>query len=224
MAPMRMHNWLPAAAARSNAVARRNRAQRGARRCATFPPPPRQAARSHDQRAPRRRLPIRARPKCGSSYYKRHGKTLPWRHDHPTPPRGRNAAERFDPLGQFILLSELALDLPGDLPDALSDLERAPEDRKEIVYACCDQMRGSDSAKAGYGESYLLITILAAVLGGTSPAGGFDRVAGLVLSLAILQILASGLNLLRVSGYLTIAIWGATILAVAAVRRRLIRP
>ena len=73
-----------------------------------------------------------------------------------------------------------------------------------------------NSAKAGYGESYLLITILAAVLGGTSPTGGFGRVAGLVFALAILQVISSGLNLLRVSPFLTIALWGATILAVMA--------
>jgi len=76
-----------------------------------------------------------------------------------------------------------------------------------------------NSAKAGYGESYLLITILAAVLGGTSPTGGFGRVAGLVLSLAILQIISSGLNQLRVSPFLTIAMWGAIILLVMALNR-----
>jgi simple sugar transport system permease protein len=71
-----------------------------------------------------------------------------------------------------------------------------------------------NSAKAGYGESYLLVTILAAVLGGTSAYGGFGRVSGLVLALMILQVISSGLNLLRVNPFLTIAIWGATILAV----------
>jgi len=74
-----------------------------------------------------------------------------------------------------------------------------------------------NSAKAGYGESYLLITILAAVLGGTSATGGFGRVSGLVLALMILQVISSGLNLLRVSSFLAIAIWGVTILVVMAV-------
>jgi len=74
-----------------------------------------------------------------------------------------------------------------------------------------------NSAKAGYGESYLLITILAAVLGGTRATGGFGRVSGLVLALMILQVISSGLNLLRVSSFLAIAIWGATILVVMAV-------
>ncbi len=73
-----------------------------------------------------------------------------------------------------------------------------------------------NSAKADYGESYLLITILVAVLGGTSPTGGFGRVSGLVLAVLILQVISSGLNLLRVNAFLTIAVWGATILAVMA--------
>lgn len=65
-----------------------------------------------------------------------------------------------------------------------------------------------NSAKAGYGESYLLVTILAAVLGGIKSEGGFGQVKGLVLSLAILQIMSVGLNLIGVSAFLTIAFWG----------------
>lgn len=65
-----------------------------------------------------------------------------------------------------------------------------------------------NSAKAGYGESYLLVTILAAVLGGVKSEGGFGKVKGLVLSLVILQIMSNGLNLLGVSAFLTVAFWG----------------
>ena len=75
-----------------------------------------------------------------------------------------------------------------------------------------------NSAKAGYGASYLLVTVLAAVLGGVSVTGGFGKVSGLVLALAILQMISSGLNLLRVSTYLTVAIWGGTLLLVMALR------
>ena len=67
-----------------------------------------------------------------------------------------------------------------------------------------------NSASAGYAESYLLITILAAVLGGVDPFGGFGRVLGLVLSLILLQLISTGFNLLGFSPYLTAAIWGAT--------------
>jgi simple sugar transport system permease protein len=74
-----------------------------------------------------------------------------------------------------------------------------------------------NSVATGYGSSYLLITILASVLGGTSTIGGFGRISGLVLALFILQIISSGLNLLRVSAFLTTAIWGFTIILVMVI-------
>ena len=74
-----------------------------------------------------------------------------------------------------------------------------------------------NSAKADYGESYLLLTVQASVLGGISAAGGFGRVSGLVIALIILQMVSSGLNLLRVSNFLTIAIWGMILILVMAV-------
>jgi len=80
-----------------------------------------------------------------------------------------------------------------------------------------------NSARAGYAESYLLITILAAVLGGVDPNGGFGKVLGLFLSLVLLQIISTGFNLLGFSPHLTEAIWGATMIlaiAIALVRDR----
>ena len=74
-----------------------------------------------------------------------------------------------------------------------------------------------NSAKAGYGASYLLVTILVSVLGGTSATGGFGKVSGLVLALIILQFVSSGLNLLRISSFLTITIWGLIIILVMIV-------
>ena len=71
-----------------------------------------------------------------------------------------------------------------------------------------------NSASADYAQSYLLVTILAAVLGGVDPFGGFGTVTGLMIALAILQLLSSGLNQFGVSTYLTVAIWGATLILV----------
>jgi simple sugar transport system permease protein len=73
-----------------------------------------------------------------------------------------------------------------------------------------------NSARADYSESYLLITILAAVLGGIDPFGGAGKVAGLILALAILQFISSAFNLLGFSPHLTLAIWGCILLAAAA--------
>jgi simple sugar transport system permease protein len=79
-----------------------------------------------------------------------------------------------------------------------------------------------NSARAGYAESYLLITILAAVLGGVDPFGGFGRVRGVILSLLLLQVIATGFNLLGFSPRLTEAIWGATmVFALVLARLRL---
>ena len=73
-----------------------------------------------------------------------------------------------------------------------------------------------NSAKAGTGDSYLLLTILAAVLGGIDPSGGCGRTTSLILALLVLQVIASGFNLLEVSAYLTLVTWGAVLLAVIA--------
>jgi simple sugar transport system permease protein len=71
-----------------------------------------------------------------------------------------------------------------------------------------------NSASADYAQSYLLVTILAAVLGGVDPFGGFGTVSGLIIALAILQVISSGLNQFGLSNYLTVAIWGGTLIGV----------
>jgi simple sugar transport system permease protein len=80
--------------------------------------------------------------------------------------------------------------------------------------AACIMMSRFNSAKADYGESYLLMTVLASVLGGVSASGGFGKVSGLVIALVILQVVSNGLNLLRVNNFLTIAIWGGILIIV----------
>lgn len=81
-----------------------------------------------------------------------------------------------------------------------------------------------NSANASYGESYLLVTILAAVLGGINPMGGFGKVGGLVLALVLLQVISSAFNLLNFSQFLTLAIWGGILIGVTgltALKQRL---
>lgn len=76
-----------------------------------------------------------------------------------------------------------------------------------------------NSANARSGSSLLLLTILISVLGGTDPNGGFGRVIGLPLALFILQLLTSGLNLIGVTQFITLALWGVLLIAVIAYRR-----
>ena len=76
-----------------------------------------------------------------------------------------------------------------------------------------------NSAGADIAQSYLLITILAAILGGVDPYGGFGRVVGLFVALWILQVISSGFNLMDISPHLALASWGLILLFVMAVKR-----
>lgn len=82
------------------------------------------------------------------------------------------------------------------------------------MVAALVMMARFNSANAAYGESYLLVTILAAVLGGVDPFGGAGKVGGLVMALIVLQVISSAFNLLDFSPFLTVAIWGALIIVV----------
>ncbi|CAE6940780.1 hypothetical protein [Vibrio sp. B1FLJ16] len=69
-----------------------------------------------------------------------------------------------------------------------------------------------NSAKSSYGESFLLVTILASVLGGLNPDGGFGKTLGIVLALVLLQAMESGFNMIGISNFLTMAVWGGTLI------------
>ncbi len=72
-----------------------------------------------------------------------------------------------------------------------------------------------NSAKADYGSTYTLLTILIVVLGGVNPNGGSGRLFGVVLAVVILQILSSGLNMFPdISNFYRPLIWGGVLLAV----------
>lgn len=72
----------------------------------------------------------------------------------------------------------------------------------------------TNSAKADYGTSYTLQSILIAVMGGVNPYGGFGKVAGVVLAILVLQFLSSGFNILGFSSFLKDFIWGVSLLLV----------
>ncbi len=75
-----------------------------------------------------------------------------------------------------------------------------------------------NSANARYGVSYMLLSVLIAVLGGTNPEGGSGKVLGIVLALFTLQSLTSGLNLLEISSFATVALWGILLALVIVYR------
>jgi simple sugar transport system permease protein len=74
-----------------------------------------------------------------------------------------------------------------------------------------------NSAKADYGLTYTLLTVLIVVLGGVNPNGGSGRLIGVVLAVAILQILSSGLNMFpEISNFYRPLIWGSVLLLVVS--------
>lgn len=75
-----------------------------------------------------------------------------------------------------------------------------------------------NSANARQGSSLLLQTVLICMLGGVDPNGGFGKIPGLLMALLILQMVTSGLNLLGIRSFATVAIWG--ILLIGAITYR----
>jgi len=75
----------------------------------------------------------------------------------------------------------------------------------------------TNSAKYDYASSFILQTVLIAVLGGVNPKGGFGRVGGIALAVLALQFLASGFNMLRFSMFAKDFIWGAFLLFIMVV-------
>ena len=76
-------------------------------------------------------------------------------------------------------------------------------------------MARSNSAKADYGVSYTMQSILIAVLGGVSPTGGRGNVQGVVVAILILQLLSSVLNMFEnISNFYRDILWGVVMVGV----------
>ncbi|HEX4508450.1 MAG TPA: ABC transporter permease, partial [Burkholderiaceae bacterium] len=75
------------------------------------------------------------------------------------------------------------------------------------------------NVKWDYGQSYLLIAILIAVMAGVRPAGGYGRMSCLFFSATALQLLSSMLNFSNVSNFLRDCAWGLLLLVFLATTR-----
>lgn len=76
-------------------------------------------------------------------------------------------------------------------------------------------MANYNSAKADNGVSYTLLTVLIVVLGGVHPNGGSGKLLGVLLAIAILQILSSSVNWFhQINGFYRFLIFGAVLLIV----------
>ena len=80
-----------------------------------------------------------------------------------------------------------------------------------------------NSAKADFGSSYTMQTILISVLGGINPDGGFGSIPGVAIAVLILQMLSSYLNMFpSISNYYRDLIWGVALIAVLIMNLSLI--
>lgn len=91
------------------------------------------------------------------------------------------------------------------------------------VYTVCGLLAGFasliiissvNSAKIGYGDTFLLQAILVSVLGGVSATGGRGKVVGIALGICILQMLQSSFTLFQFTPYAKNLIWGTMLLVV----------
>lgn len=76
-----------------------------------------------------------------------------------------------------------------------------------------------NTANARLGNSYMLLSVLISVLGGTNPDGGYVRVGGVIIALFTLQILNSGINFLGISQFIALTLWGVLLVLIIMYRR-----
>jgi simple sugar transport system permease protein len=131
------------------------------------------------------------------------------------------AALRFSPFG-------IRLFLLGTNPRA-ARYAGLPLGRILITtYATCGAIAGlagvliasrAVNVKWDYGQSYLLIAILIAVMAGVRPAGGYGRMSCLFFSATALQLLSSTFNFVNASSFLRDCAWGLLLLVFLATTR-----
>ncbi|TCV65921.1 monosaccharide ABC transporter membrane protein (CUT2 family) [Neorhizobium sp. R1-B] len=94
------------------------------------------------------------------------------------------------------------------------------------VYAIAGMLAGlagivtaarAQTAQSGMGVNYELDAIAAAVIGGTSLAGGIGRITGTVIGVIILGVMSSGFTFLRIDAYYQEIVKGIIIVAAVTV-------
>lgn len=71
-----------------------------------------------------------------------------------------------------------------------------------------------NSIKVGYGNTYQLLTVLVAIMGGVHPNGGKGKILCVFFSVLTLQCITSGFNILNFSNYVRNIIYGAVLIVV----------
>jgi simple sugar transport system permease protein len=75
-----------------------------------------------------------------------------------------------------------------------------------------------NSARSDFGRSYTMPAILACVLAGVNPKGGFGKVGNIVLAVIVLQVLQTGISMFsEISSFYKNLLWGLVLLIVISV-------
>jgi hypothetical protein len=64
--------------------------------------------------------------------------------------KGHKWSSVADDLWRFVLFSEFAFDLPGELPQSLADVPHAPAGRESLIFSVCDNLRGTERHQMPY--------------------------------------------------------------------------
>jgi simple sugar transport system permease protein len=77
----------------------------------------------------------------------------------------------------------------------------------------------TNQAKADYGTSYTLQSIMVAVLGGVDPNGGRGTVTGVIMAVLTMQFLSTGMNMFNISNvnFLRQLVWGLALVLVMTI-------
>lgn len=74
-----------------------------------------------------------------------------------------------------------------------------------------------NSIKVGYGNSYQLLTVLVAIMGGVHPNGGKGKILCVFFSVLTLQCIGSGFNILGFTNYVRNIIYGTVLILVMVI-------
>lgn len=73
------------------------------------------------------------------------------------------------------------------------------------------------TAKVGYGDAYLVQAMLVAIIGGISPSGGKGKISGVMIAIAMIQVLSSAFTIWQLSPYNRKLIWGFVLILVISI-------
>ncbi len=78
----------------------------------------------------------------------------------------------------------------------------------------------NNSAKADYGDSYTLICVMIAILGGINPDGSKGSYSAVAVAIIVVQMISSAINMYPdMNNYFTKLIWGSVLIGVMLLRK-----